>query len=125
MKKIRLLCLMLAALLAAPFCLVSHGADVSDEKPEILRVGFFAFSGYHTVGDDGRRGGYGYEFLQRIAIRLDLRICRLRQIVLRGARNAEDGRDRHRNVRFKDRGARKVVSFLKPADRRQLHDHDR
>ena len=45
---------------------------------ETLRVGFFAFSGYHIIDESGRRSGYGYEFLQ-------LRIHRLRQFVFRRA----------------------------------------
>lgn len=35
---------------------------------ETLRVGFFAFSGYHIIDESGRRSGYGYEFLQRLSI---------------------------------------------------------
>ena len=68
MKKIRLLCLMLAAFLPAMFCADALAKEQAAEQPEILRVGFFAFSGYHTIGEDGRRSGYGYEFLQRLAI---------------------------------------------------------
>ncbi len=38
---------------------------------EVLRVGFFAFSGYHVIEEDGRRSGYGYEFLQKLASHAD------------------------------------------------------
>ena len=34
---------------------------------ETLRVGFFAFDGYHMMDSEGRRSGYGYEFLQLLA----------------------------------------------------------
>ena len=65
----RLLCLALAALLLASGCLTAYAAAPEDEdSPEVLRVGFFAFSGYHIIQPDGRRSGYGYEFLQRLAI---------------------------------------------------------
>ncbi len=68
MKRLRLLCLALSALLLATFCLPAQAAAAEEEPAEILRVGFFAFSGYHTIEEDGRRSGYGYEFLQRLAI---------------------------------------------------------
>ena len=32
-----------------------------------LRVGFFAFDGYHVQDADGNRSGYGYDFLQLLA----------------------------------------------------------
>lgn len=32
-----------------------------------LRVGFFAFDGYHVQDADGNRSGYGYDFLQMLA----------------------------------------------------------
>ena len=32
-----------------------------------LRVGFFAFDGYHIQDEDGNRSGYGYDFLQLLA----------------------------------------------------------
>ena len=68
MKKIRPLCFALAVLLSVSSCFTAYAADSAKEPSETLRVGFFAFSGYHTVDEDGRRGGYGYEFLQRLAI---------------------------------------------------------
>ncbi len=67
MKRTRQVCLALALMLLLT-CLTANAAAASGERPEVLRVGFFAFSGYHIVGEDGRRGGYGYEFLQRLAI---------------------------------------------------------
>ncbi len=68
MKRIRLLCLTLAVLLLASTCAAAYAAGDAEEQPEVLRVGFFAFSGYHVIDGTGRRSGYGYEFLQRLAI---------------------------------------------------------
>ena len=67
MKRIRLLCLALAALLASS-CLTAYAAGTEKETSEVLRVGYFAFPGYQVIEKDGRRSGYGYEFLQRLAI---------------------------------------------------------
>ncbi len=46
----------------------SAGGQPAEEQVQVLRVGFFAFPGYHIIEEDGRRSGYGYEFLQRLAI---------------------------------------------------------
>ncbi len=69
MKK-RLISFLLVFSLLFQLCtLVSaeSGGEPGEEE-EVIRVGFFAFSGYHVVDEDGRRSGYGYEFLQRLAI---------------------------------------------------------
>lgn len=63
---IRFTSFILATLIAIP-CFISYNVS-AQEQTETLRVGFFAFSGYHTIEEDGRRSGYGYEFLQRLAI---------------------------------------------------------
>ncbi len=68
MKRIRPLYFLLTALLLASSCFPARASEPAEEQPEVLRVGFFAFSGYHTIGEDGHRTGYGYEFLQRLAI---------------------------------------------------------
>ena len=68
MKRTRLLCLALAALLLTAAPLNTFAAQPAAEQTDVLRVGFFAFSGYHIIEEDGRRSGYGYEFLQRLAI---------------------------------------------------------
>ena len=68
MKGMRPLCLALAVLLSVLSCRTVYAAETVTEQPEVLRVGFFAFSGYHDIDGDGRRSGYGYEFLQRLAI---------------------------------------------------------
>ena len=68
MKRKRLLCFIAAMLLAVSTCFTAYAEEPEEEEPEIIRVGFFAFSGYHTIEEDGTRSGYGYEFLQRLAI---------------------------------------------------------
>ena len=68
MKKNRLLCFAAALLLLISSCLTAQAADSEKDEQEVLRVGFFAFPGYHVIEADGRRSGYGYEFLQRLAI---------------------------------------------------------
>ena len=34
------------------------------EERQSIRVGFFAFDGYHMMDENGERSGYGYEFLR-------------------------------------------------------------
>ncbi len=68
MKRLRPIYIVLAALLLAAPCFNACAAKQTEEQPEVLKVGFFAFSGYHTIEEDGHRSGYGYEFLQRLAI---------------------------------------------------------
>ncbi|MDY5022592.1 MAG: transporter substrate-binding domain-containing protein [Blautia sp.] len=40
-----------------------HAEEQNIQK---IRVGYFHLDGYHMVDSDGRRSGYGYEFLQKI-----------------------------------------------------------
>ena len=68
MKRIRPLYFILAVLLAAASCFPAQAAESAGGQQEVLRVGFFSFSGYHVIDENGRRSGYGYEFLQRLAI---------------------------------------------------------
>ncbi len=65
MKRMRPLRMALAVLALALCC---RAACAEAGEQEILRVGFFSFPGYHTITEDGHRSGYGYEFLQRLAI---------------------------------------------------------
>lgn len=37
-----------------------------------IKVGFFAFDGYHMMDENGNRSGYGYAFLRLAARYLDL-----------------------------------------------------
>lgn len=61
---LRVFALALAALLilsaAAP-------AACAAEDRDTVRVGFFAFDGYHSLDEKGVRSGYGYDFLRMIA----------------------------------------------------------
>lgn len=34
------------------------------QEPHTVKVGFFAFNGYHEIGEGGRLSGYGYDFLK-------------------------------------------------------------
>lgn len=45
------------------------GAAYSEaaQKSEPVRVGFFAFEGYHMIDGQGKRSGYGYDYLQYLA----------------------------------------------------------
>ena len=43
------------------------------ETVQTVRVGFFAFDGYHMIDEEGRKSGYGYEFLNLLS-----RYCNLR-----------------------------------------------
>ena len=39
----------------------------ADSGRETIRVGFFAMDGYHMMDENGKRSGYGYEFLQLVS----------------------------------------------------------
>jgi ABC-type amino acid transport substrate-binding protein len=39
-------------------------AEENSTTPETVKVGFFAFEGYHEIDEDGNKSGYGYDFLQ-------------------------------------------------------------
>lgn len=52
----------LAGLLAV--ILLFLAAPAMAETRQSLRVGFYAYDGYHVVNEDGTRGGYGYDLLQ-------------------------------------------------------------
>lgn len=61
----RISAFLIALLLMIPtYSVVTAASPASD----VIRVGFFSFPGYHIVEENGRRSGYGYEFLQRLAI---------------------------------------------------------
>lgn len=48
-------------------------ASAEDNDVQTVKVGFFAFSGYHIMSEDGegKRSGYGYEFLRLLSRYLD------------------------------------------------------
>lgn len=63
-------CLLLAGMLLAAllgFAMPASAAGSNDTPQRTLRVGFYAYTGYHIMDKDGHRSGYSYEVLQRIA----------------------------------------------------------
>ena len=63
-------CLLLAGMLLAAllgFAMPASAAGSDDNPQRTLRVGFYAYTGYHIMDKDGHRSGYSYEVLQRIA----------------------------------------------------------
>ena len=60
-----LISMLLAALLG--FAMPASAAGSDDTPQRTLRVGFYAYTGYHIMDKDGHRSGYSYEVLQRIA----------------------------------------------------------
>ena len=45
----------------------------TNTSQKIVRVGYFAFEGYHMMDEDGRRSGYGYDFLRMAARYLNVK----------------------------------------------------
>lgn len=63
-------CLLLTSMLLAAllgFAMPTSAAGSDDTPRRTLRVGFYAYTGYHVMDEDGHRSGYSYEVLQRIA----------------------------------------------------------
>ena len=63
-------CLLLTSMLLAAllgFAMPASAAGSNDTPQRTLRVGFYAYTGYHVMDKDGHRSGYSYEVLQRIA----------------------------------------------------------
>ena len=63
-------CLLLTSMLLAAllgFAMPASAAGSNDTPQRTLRVGFYAYTGYHIMDKDGHRSGYSYEVLQRIA----------------------------------------------------------
>ena len=63
-------CLLLTGMLLAAllgFAMPASAAGSDDTPQPTLRVGFYAYTGYHIMDKDGHRSGYSYEVLQRIA----------------------------------------------------------
>lgn len=66
-----ILCIMICVCGIMENCsLVTAEADAS---PEVVRVGYFAFEGYHMIDEDGKRSGYGYDFLRMAARYLNVK----------------------------------------------------
>ena len=64
-RLIKFLILTIDAIAIACGTVQAVSADSNESK--VVRVGFFAFDGYHMIDEEGHRSGYGYEYLQRIA----------------------------------------------------------
>lgn len=45
----------------------------TNTSQEVVRVGYFAFEGYHMIDEDGKRSGYGYDFLRMAARYLNVK----------------------------------------------------
>ena len=63
-------CLLLTGMLLAAllgFAMPASAAGSDDTPQPTLRIGFYAYTGYHIMDKDGHRSGYSYEVLQRIA----------------------------------------------------------
>jgi signal transduction histidine kinase/ABC-type amino acid transport substrate-binding protein/ActR/RegA family two-component response regulator len=61
-KKITILLTLLALVTSlAPMTVFAAESFVA---PETVKVGFFAFDGYHEMDENGVKSGYGYDFLQ-------------------------------------------------------------
>ena len=63
-------CLLLTSMLLAAllgFAMPTSAAGSDDTSRRTLRVGFYTYTGYHVMDEDGHRSGYSYEVLQRIA----------------------------------------------------------
>ncbi len=74
MKSKQLLFLLIFAFSALLMASVPIGSVTAAESsdPQVLRVGYFSFSGYHDIDDSTqKRSGYGYEFLQMVAKHTD------------------------------------------------------
>ena len=56
---------MMSVILCTVFVsMFSSMAYAQTESRKTIRAGFFAWDGYHVVNQDGRRSGYGYDFLK-------------------------------------------------------------
>lgn len=60
---VRLICSALTiAFILCSLPIMAKSAEIQAQKT--IRVGFFAFDGYHIIDENGQRSGYGYDFLQ-------------------------------------------------------------
>lgn len=62
----------LFGLLFLAFLFAVCGAKIAAEERKVVKVGFFAFDGYHMMDESGERSGYGYDFLRLISRYLDV-----------------------------------------------------
>ncbi len=54
-------------LFAVLLCVVNSSAQSTGSDRKIVRVGYYPIRGYFEYDSEGRRTGYGYEYLQQIA----------------------------------------------------------
>src|SRR5574344_1430863 len=47
-------------------CILLLFSAAADTGRRTVRVGFFAFDGYHLMAEDGTKSGYGYDYLQNM-----------------------------------------------------------
>ncbi|MEG2456326.1 MAG: hypothetical protein RSB08_00720, partial [Clostridia bacterium] len=47
--------------------LLPVGIASAQSQPKVVNVGYFDFSGYHEVDENGKLSGWGYDYLQEIA----------------------------------------------------------
>ncbi len=50
------------------FSLCTPAFTAEAATTQVIRVGFFSMEGYHEVSEDGVRSGYGYDYLQKLAL---------------------------------------------------------
>lgn len=67
-----ILCLALMLSSMAALCITSSADVCIGYDRETVKVGFFAFDGYHMLDDNGNRSGYGYDFIRMISRYLDV-----------------------------------------------------
>ena len=59
-KRLFSVCLCLSVLVAL---LLPVSVSAAETEVRTVKVGFFAFDGYHEMDESGRMSGYGYDFL--------------------------------------------------------------
>ena len=61
------LAILMTMLLLTALLSLSASAAESASQHDRVKVGFFAMDGYHMMDEDGKRSGYGYDFLRLMA----------------------------------------------------------
>lgn len=59
--------LMIIMCISLIFPMITYAKVSDNNQRETIRVGFFAFDGYHMMDEKGNRSGYGYDFLRMAA----------------------------------------------------------
>ena len=59
--------LMIIMCISLIFPMITYAKASDKNQHETIRVGFFAFDGYHMMDEKGNRSGYGYDFLRMAA----------------------------------------------------------